>query len=189
MQGVLRRLGIVDTLLVREVKEGEYQILDGHMRAEIITGGQDIPVLVLDVDEAEADMVVATHDILTEMGLYDEEQSDELARSLWTEDDAVNTLLRELMGHQPAESSGEGKGKGRGHLGDHPLGLQPYEHYDYVVILARNEFDWQKLLAMLRIQSRVEYTVAGGSRKIGMGRCVDAAKFIAAMEEQGYGVA
>src|SRR5256712_12446410 len=54
MRGLLERLGYVNALLVRDLGDGTYQVLDGHMRLDIAQGATDVPVLLLDVTEDEA---------------------------------------------------------------------------------------------------------------------------------------
>src|SRR5262249_36892460 len=80
MRGLLERLGYVNAFLVRDLGDGTYQVLDGHMRLEIAQGATDVPVLVLDVTEDEADLVLATHDPIGNLALPDAESSDALAR-------------------------------------------------------------------------------------------------------------
>jgi ParB-like chromosome segregation protein Spo0J len=67
---VLDRVGYADALLVRELAEGGYQIIDGHLRAET-TPEATLPVLVLDVTESEAELLLATCDPLAGMAEVD----------------------------------------------------------------------------------------------------------------------
>src|ERR1035437_4195934 len=62
LRGLLSEIGYADALLVRETPEG-LMIIDGHLRAET-TPDAVLPVLVLDVTEAEADKLLATLDPL-----------------------------------------------------------------------------------------------------------------------------
>ncbi|MCR5162894.1 MAG: ParB N-terminal domain-containing protein, partial [Thermoguttaceae bacterium] len=59
IQGVLAEIGYADALIARELPDGSLMLLDGHLRAET-TPNQEVPVLVLDLDEAEADKLLAT---------------------------------------------------------------------------------------------------------------------------------
>ena len=54
LRGVLAEIGYADALLARETDDGELVLIDGHLRAET-TPDVMVPVLVLDVDEAEAE--------------------------------------------------------------------------------------------------------------------------------------
>ena len=66
LRGVLAEVGYADALLARELADGSLQLIDGHLRAET-TPEAVVPVLVLDVDEAEADKILLTHDPLAAM--------------------------------------------------------------------------------------------------------------------------
>jgi hypothetical protein len=57
LRGVLAEIGFADALLARETDRG-LMLIDGHLRAETAPD-QDVPVLVLDVDAAEADKLLA----------------------------------------------------------------------------------------------------------------------------------
>ena len=185
MRGLLARLGYVNALLVRDLGDGTYQVLDGHMRLEIAQGATDVPVLVLDVTEDEAALILATHDPIGDLALPDAESSNALARAVWTDNEAINTVLRDLL---LPDSTPEGADRGRASDVRLELAPQPYEHYDYIVLLARNTFDFHRLCALLQIE-RQEFTVPGGAKKMGLGRCVDAAKVIALLEGHGHAVA
>ena len=185
MHGLLAQLGYVNALIVREAGDGTYQVLDGHMRLELSAGAEEVPVLVVDVTDEEADLVLATHDPIGDLALPDAEYSDALARAVWTDNEAINTILRDLL---LADSTAEQADRGRASDVRLELAPQPYEHYDYVVLLARNTFDFHRLCALLQIE-RQEFTVPGGAKKMGLGRCVDAAKAIALLEGHGHAVA
>jgi hypothetical protein len=53
LKGLLREVGYADALLARELPDGKLMLIDGHLRAET-TPLQEVPVLILDVTEAEA---------------------------------------------------------------------------------------------------------------------------------------
>ena len=69
LTGALRELGYIDALGVVEV-DGGYQIIDGHLRADI-SAEQIVPVLVLDLDEAESDKAIAIKDPIGAMAEED----------------------------------------------------------------------------------------------------------------------
>src|SRR5437870_2773657 len=52
MRGILTEIGYADALLARETPEG-LMLIDGHLRRET-TPDQEVPVLVLDLNEDEA---------------------------------------------------------------------------------------------------------------------------------------
>lgn len=99
MRGVLAELGYADALLARETAEG-LMLIDGHLRASL-DPEQTVPVLVLDVDEAEADYLLATLDPLAAMAERDGDMVAELLTDVRTGQDAVRDLLESVGGAQP----------------------------------------------------------------------------------------
>ncbi|MEM6507725.1 MAG: ParB N-terminal domain-containing protein, partial [Planctomycetota bacterium] len=73
LRGVLAEVGYADALLARELTDGSLQLVDGHLRAEA-TPNAIVPVLVVDLDDAEAEKVLLTHDPLASMAGSDSEQ-------------------------------------------------------------------------------------------------------------------
>ena len=57
MTAVLKEIGFAGAVLAREAEDGSLVLIDGHLRAGTATESE-IPVLVLDVTEAEADKQV-----------------------------------------------------------------------------------------------------------------------------------
>ena len=62
--------------------------------------------------------------------------------------------------------------------------LQPYEHYDYVLILAKTTSDWYRLCHFLGLK-RVNSSPIAGSKKIGLGRAISADKLLAIFDKYG----
>lgn len=98
LQGVLAEVGIADAVLARELPNGELMLIDGHLRAETTTahGNQEIPVLVLDVTEGEADKILLTLDPMAAMAGADSQLLDNIMRDVQTESPAVADLLDKL---------------------------------------------------------------------------------------------
>jgi DNA modification methylase len=96
LRGVLEEVGYADALLARETPEG-LMLIDGHLRAET-TPDQEVPVLVLDVDEAEANKLLATLDPLAGMAEIDKLAFKDLAGLIQTDSAEVRELLQGLAG-------------------------------------------------------------------------------------------
>ena len=94
MRGILADVGYAGAALARETPDG-LQLIDGHLRAEL-TPDQKIPVLVLDVTEAEADKILATFDPIGSMAETNTESLAKLLSEIGTESDAVQAMLDEL---------------------------------------------------------------------------------------------
>lgn len=109
LRGILTEVGYVDALMVRELPGGELQILDGHLRAET-TPDTEVPVLVVDLDDAEAAKVLATFDPLAAMAESNAANLDALLREFETGDEALGRMLADLAdeaGLIPIEPPGE----------------------------------------------------------------------------------
>jgi len=94
LRGVLSEIGYAGALLARETPAG-LMLIDGHLRAET-TPEMEVPVLVLDVTEAEADKILLTLDPLAAMADADEEALKSLLADVSTEDAAVRKMLSDL---------------------------------------------------------------------------------------------
>lgn len=96
MHGVLAEVGIAGALLGyrSERAHGRTVVIDGHLRKDLAQ--QTWPVLMLDVDDAEADYLLATHDPLAAMAQSDAAALDALLDSITTQDAAVRRMLAEL---------------------------------------------------------------------------------------------
>jgi DNA modification methylase len=95
LRGILAEVGYVDALMVRELPDGSLQIVDGHLRAET-TPDALVPVLVVDLDESEAEKVLATFDPLAAMAEPDEAQLEALLKGIETDSEALAALLEQL---------------------------------------------------------------------------------------------
>jgi hypothetical protein len=105
LQGILAEIGYADALLVRELPDGTLQLIDGHLRAET-TPNQQVPVLVLDLNDAEADKLLATLDPLAALADTDQATLDDLLAQIETENVAVQEFLRSLTDDSPSYDCG-----------------------------------------------------------------------------------
>ncbi len=105
LRGVLSEIGWADCCLVRETDEG-LQLIDGHARLEISNGG-DVPCLILDLTDEEADLLLATHDPLTSMASTDPDKLDELLFGMSSQNEAVQQMLVELAEQSARFTVGE----------------------------------------------------------------------------------
>lgn len=101
LRGVLAEVGIADAVLARELPDGTLMLIDGHLRTETMPDAV-LPVLVLDVDEAEADKILATLDPLAAMAEADAAKLDAILREVNTGSAAVQEMLAELADDEGA---------------------------------------------------------------------------------------
>lgn len=92
LRGVLAEVGMAAACLARELPDGSLMLIDGHLRAET-AATSTVPVLVLDVNEAEADKLLATLDPLAAMAEKDAEQLASLLGELKDQNDALTPLV------------------------------------------------------------------------------------------------
>ena len=76
MEGILTEVGFADAVIVKETPD-RLQLIDGHLH-QVMLGKQIIPVLVLDVSEAEAAKLKAPS---TRWPLWLAEMKSSLSRS------------------------------------------------------------------------------------------------------------
>lgn len=92
LKGILAEVGFADALLAREMPDGSLQLLDGHLRAET-TPDLSVPVLILDLNDEEADKLLATLDPLAGLAGVDPEKLTGLLSEIRTD----SAGLRELF--------------------------------------------------------------------------------------------
>ena len=99
MRGMLERIGLAGAVLARRLDDGSLELIDGHLRAEL-AASDELPVLVLDVDETEAAALLASYDPLSALAQCDSKVLDELMADVAAADGPLGELLRQI--HCPA---------------------------------------------------------------------------------------
>ena len=94
IRGIIEDIGFADAVLARETDDG-LELIDGHLRQEVM-GDQEVPVLIIDVTEEEADKMLLTLDPLAAMATSDDKRLKALLATVSSDDDAVGALLRTL---------------------------------------------------------------------------------------------
>ena len=80
MEQLLEQIGYADALIARETDAG-LMLIDGHLRASL-DDEQEVPVLVVDLDEDEADLLLTTLDPLAAMAVPIPDALEDLIGSL-----------------------------------------------------------------------------------------------------------
>ncbi|MBE3096234.1 MAG: hypothetical protein IMZ44_03775 [Planctomycetes bacterium] len=156
------------------------RLVDGHARREVVDPKTPVPVLVGNwTPEAEAKILatldpvgaMATGDVAAYEALIAQVQAD----GLWVRDLLHNTAAGlEAAEQQADEDAAESDDA---HPGLPAMECQPFEHYDYLMLMFRHEQDFQRACEVLGIK-KVEVAYPGGLKKIGLGRVIDGAKAI-----------
>lgn len=90
LRGVLKEVGIAGALLAYNHPERGLELIDGHLRHE---QGGVWPVLILDVNEEEAAVILATHDPLAAMADQDNAVLEAIIRGLSIQFDGIEDML------------------------------------------------------------------------------------------------
>ena len=91
LQGVLDEVGIAGALIARETPDG-LELIDGHLRSDV-DSETEWPVLVLDVDENEADILLASIDPIGSMAEENEIALSDLLSGLVIENEYLSEIL------------------------------------------------------------------------------------------------
>jgi len=142
LRGVLQEIGFADALLARRDDDGNLVLIDGHLRREESKPDDELPVLVLDVTEDEADKILLTLDPLASMAEPDTDAIAKLLETVTTESSGVKALLMSLPK----------KGSSRSRDSNPPV----WEHRYDVVIACKDEREQEQLYNRL---SEEGYTV------------------------------
>jgi ParB-like chromosome segregation protein Spo0J len=95
LQGLLAEVGFAGACLARELPDGSLELIDGHLRAET-TPDMELPVVVLDVTEAEARKLLAAYDPVGALAGADAGKLEAVLREVNTSSAALAEMLAGL---------------------------------------------------------------------------------------------
>lgn len=95
LRALLREVGYADALLARQAEDGSLVLFDGHLR-QSLDPDQIVPVLVTDLNEAEAEKLLVTLDPLASLADPDPAALEPLLGRVQTSSAAVRELLDDL---------------------------------------------------------------------------------------------
>ena len=148
LKGLLADIGYADALIARETPKG-LMLIDGHLRREA-TPDSVVPVLVLDINEAEADKMLATLDPLAAMAERDGDALRNLIQSLDVESVAVNEMLQGLL--EEGGDIGNGSESGSDQvLMEQAIQLKPQR--EYIVIMCDSGAEFALLVEHLELKT------------------------------------
>jgi hypothetical protein len=99
LRGLLAEIGVANAVIAyhSEAADGRLTLIDGHLRTDLLAA-EEIPVLVLDVSDAEAATLLATMDPLAGLAETDGAVLDALLQQVHSDDAAIQALLADLAG-------------------------------------------------------------------------------------------
>lgn len=95
LRGLLAEIGFADALLARRTDQG-LELIDGHLRQEEMDASTEVPVLVLDLNDAEAEKLLLTLDPLAALAEPDSDALTGLLSRVETSSGAVRDLLEKV---------------------------------------------------------------------------------------------
>jgi hypothetical protein len=165
LKAALDSIGIADAVLAYKPEGDEtLMVIDGHLRRDLMVDDQ-VPVLVLDLSDNEADLLLASHDVITTMAGRDENM---LASLL---DDIEGGIPRDLMIAIDPDLEGKGEDALAELVGEgetsadatHPILPLYDEGYDSVILFATSEADFAWLEKELKLPTLRDRTRIGMS--------------------------
>lgn len=97
MRGLLADVGYVGALIARELPDGGVELLDGHMRLGEAADDDELPVLVVDISDEEAALVLATFDPIGDLAGLDLGKQRDLLATIETANEDLFGLLERLQ--------------------------------------------------------------------------------------------
>ena len=140
LETVLEQVGFAGAVLARD-DGGVLVLVDGHLRTDI-DPDFEIPVLVLDVDEEEAAVLLATIDPISAMAAGNGDLLHDLVEEIDTNDAALSALLDTIMSLNPAKDEDTGEGGEVKPAAEKPEKEKGTSEYVLVTFrMARSEYD------------------------------------------------
>jgi hypothetical protein len=168
MGEMLASIGFVGALAARE-KDGGLELLDGHLRKDL-AADSEVPVLILDLNDEEADKMLATFDPLSGLALVDGTKLYDLLKGITLDE---NAEIRRMLSDLHVELVEEMEDKPEAAREVEGMALTPHEHYDYLVVLATTTQEWNVLCERLGLEP-----VARRHGRMGTCRAIRASKLL-----------
>jgi len=96
LRGLLAEIGYADALIARELPDGTFELIDGHLRAEL-TPDSLVPVLLVDLSDDEAAKLLALLDPLAGLAQTNRQLLAELVQSVETQNESIRRFLDSLV--------------------------------------------------------------------------------------------
>jgi hypothetical protein len=146
LEDVLETIGVADAVIAyhSERHDGQLTLIDGHLRRDIL---EEVPVLVTDLNDEEADALLAAHDVVTLMAQPDNDAFEDLL------DDVAEVLPEDLLlildrGGRDADVPASGENP------KFPITPELDESYDCVLIFSMRDSDFAWLETVLELPQK-----------------------------------
>ncbi|MGB8648039.1 MAG: hypothetical protein WCF84_22580 [Anaerolineae bacterium] len=179
--GILKEIGKGDVLRAyfSPRSNGQLVLLDGHLRKSL-NPDEEWRVAILDLTDEEADKYILFFDPLAAMAEMNGPKVLALIEHTVTDDLALRDLMRrmavESAGIDEEEQEDGDDAKTKPELPG--MDIQPFEHYDYLVLFFKTTFDFEAALDFFGVHKAGWYAHMSGNyskgrMKIGLGRALD----------------
>lgn len=158
MEDVLEKIGWADAALAyKSERTGRMTLIDGHLRRGLAAKhGDEIPVLVTDLTDAEADAMLAAADPLSEMALRNDaiyrdllSGLDDGLKELFADIDDLDGSLQELREQEEERPT-------------YDISPEYDEGYYGLIVFARTMNEWAQLATALDLPMRQDSKGKGG---------------------------
>jgi len=105
LRGILSEIGFAGAELARETEDG-IMLIDGAARKQLM-GTQPVPVLITDLSEEEADLLLAVFDPLSALAETNQKQLDDLLYEVNIHNEALSRIVSELTDKSEFNTSDE----------------------------------------------------------------------------------
>lgn len=182
LDDALKEIGWIQQVIVNQTTG---HVVDGHKRLALALehGEPEVPVVWVNLTVEEEKKALATFDPVgamakADMGSYEKLVEGLPTDSIWVRELLKNTSLAAMMELEQDEEKAADAPK------DIPeMELHPFEHYDYLVFMFRNDQDFYKVVEQLGIE-QVALTIPNATKqKIGLGRVVDGKILVGMLNE------
>lgn len=149
------------------------RLIDGHARKNVVDPKTPIPVLVGSWTPEAEKKILLTLDPAGGMATGDTEAFELLAAEvnadgLWVRD-LLHQTAADMDRHESDGDDDEDLEAGEVHP---DMECQPFEHYDYIMLMFRDRQDFDGICELLGIK-KVQLKYPGGLQKIGLGRVIE----------------
>jgi hypothetical protein len=96
LNSVLGKVGFAGAVIAYENSDKELIIIDGHLRVSE-ANNEEIPVIILDVNDNEADILLATYDPIGTLANSDNKQIDTLLEQIDNNSNELQDLLEDIQ--------------------------------------------------------------------------------------------
>jgi hypothetical protein len=96
LNGMLEEVGFAGAIVTRKLDDGRYEIIDGHLRADV-GGDEEVPIIVTDLDDTEAAKILATYDAIGGMAEIDNNVLRNLTSEIDFQSRSIDDLINKLI--------------------------------------------------------------------------------------------